>query len=145
MLVLGLGGGVIPTYLETFCPGTKVLSVDNNPDVVKAAQDFFAYRGETVVQDLHHALDDLSRSRPESFDAIVTDVGHNIKLDRKDMHYVTKLLKPDGLLVENLSTPSYAADQLLMYKEFLGQVSEEVSAGNHILFGSNEAARTLEQ
>ena len=116
-----------------------------------------------MVQDLHHALDDLSRSRPESFDAIVgslelnqrtspnkaavvhpqvTDVGHNIKLDRKDlpyrgfvglnfasmdenhvqdMHYVTKLLKPDGLLVENLSTPSYAADQLLMYKEFLGQ------------------------
>ena len=48
-------------------------------------------------------------------------------LPLQDMRNVLKLLKPDGLLVENLSTPAYAADQLMMYTEFLGHVSEEVS------------------
>ncbi|CAE7726148.1 unnamed protein product [Symbiodinium sp. CCMP2592] len=147
VLVLGLGGGAIPTYLEESCPGTHVLAVDNNSDVVRAARDFFAYRGEALVQDLHHALADLSRKRPQSFDAVVTDVGHNIKLTRQDLQNVLKLLKPSGLVVENLSNPAYAADQLMLYKEFLGgAASEEVSAGNHILSGwSNAAPQTIEQ
>ncbi|OLP95941.1 hypothetical protein AK812_SmicGene21873 [Symbiodinium microadriaticum] len=141
VLVLGLGGGAIPTYLKESCPGTHVLAVDNNSDVVRAARDFFAYRGEALVEDLHHALADLSNKRPQSFDAVVTDVGHNIKLTRQDLQNVLKLLKPSGLVVENLSNPAYAADQLMLYKEFLGgAVSEEVSAGNHILFGRSNAA-----
>ena len=87
------------------------------------------------------------------------------------MQNVLKLLKPSGLLVENLSTPAYAADQLMLYKEFLGGVAEETSklsalcvshfarcfqgckcqnppcqtawqgAGNHILFGRSQAVR----
>ena len=46
----------------------------------------------------------------------------------QDLQNVLKLLKPSGLVVENLSNPAYAADQLTLYKEFLGgAASEEVS------------------
>ena len=40
---------------------------------------------------------------------------------------MVRLLKSDGILMENLSTPSFADEQVALYKDFLGDVSAEVS------------------
>lgn len=45
----------------------------------------------------------------------------------QDLHNVVHLLKPNGVLMENLSTPSFAEEQVALFKDFLGDVSEEVS------------------
>merc|ERR1712113_934212 len=37
VLMLGLGGGIIPTFLETHCPGVQVLSVEKDRNMVAAA------------------------------------------------------------------------------------------------------------
>eukprot|EP00435_Cladocopium_sp_Y103_P046697 s1471_g13.t1 len=145
VLVLGLGGGTIPSFLRTKCPGSHVVAVDNNANVVRAARDFFAFDGEAIVDDVHRALTKLSATKAGTFDAIVTDVGHNIHLDRKDLGNVVRLLKPDGVLMENLSTPSFADEQVALYKDFLGDVSAEVSGNNRIVFGRLHPSKTLEQ
>ncbi|CAJ1407788.1 unnamed protein product [Effrenium voratum] len=144
VLVLGLGGGTIPTFLQHQCPGSQVLAVDNNPNVVTAARDFFGFKGDAEVKDLHAALADLSEEKPGTFDAIVTDVGHNIHLNKEDLRHGLRLLKSDGLLMENLSTPSFAEKQLALYRDFLPSVEDVVSHGNHILLGRRTPS-TLEQ
>jgi len=45
----------------------------------------------------------------------------------QDLGNVVRLLKSDGVLMENLSTPSFADEQVALYKDFLGDVSAEVS------------------
>ncbi|CAK9034750.1 Uncharacterized protein SCF082_LOCUS20984 [Durusdinium trenchii] len=116
VLVLGLGGHST----------REVLAVDNNENVLKVARNYFGFQGEAMIDDIHSALSKLSRL-DKSFDAIVTDVGHNIRLNQEDLHNVVHLLKPNGVLMENLSTPSFAEEQVALFKDFLGDVSEEVS------------------
>ncbi|CAK8990462.1 unnamed protein product [Durusdinium trenchii] len=142
VLVLGLGGGTMPSFLETKCPGSHVLAVDNNENVLKVARNYFGFQGEAMIDDIHSALSKLSRL-DKSFDAIVTDVGHNIRLNQEDLHNVVHLLKPNGVLMENLSTPSFAEEQVALFKDFLGDVSEEVSGQNHILLGRSSPSRLV--
>ena len=40
---------------------------------------------------------------------------------------MVQLLKPDGVIMENLSTPSFAEEQMALFKDFLGDVSQEIS------------------
>lgn len=45
----------------------------------------------------------------------------------QDLKNVVQLLKPDGMIMENLSTPSFAEEQIALFKDFLGDVSQEIS------------------
>eukprot|EP00913_Durusdinium_trenchii_P030682 g28736.t1 len=109
----------MPSFLETKCPGSHVLAVDNNENVLKVARNYFGFQGEAMIDDIHSALSKLSRL-DKSFDAIVTDVGHNIRLNQEDMCFLGSL-----------------------FKDFLGDVSEEVSGQNHILLGRSSPSRLV--
>lgn len=44
VMVIGLGGGQISTYLATHMPALQIVSVDINPDVLEIAQKYMGYR-----------------------------------------------------------------------------------------------------
>lgn len=135
VLMMGLGGGIMPTYLESKCPGIKVVTVEHNPNVVAAARDFFAFTGDVVVQDMHVALTDLSK-KARHFDFIVADVGHRVVLGKSGMRDAALMLKPNGMVVENLSEPDLRAGQLQAFKAFLGNVHDRQFGQNVIIDGT---------
>jgi spermidine synthase len=102
-LVVGLGAGVVPVWLER--QGVKVDVIDIDPDVVEVARRFFGFRvsGEVFFED---ARAHLSRSR-KTYDYVLLDVfngdttpGH--VLSREALELGRSRLAPDGLLVSNL-------------------------------------------
>merc|ERR1711879_638383 len=121
--MLGLGGGIMPTYLEAKCPGIKIINVDYNQDVVTAARDFFAFTGDVIVQDMHDTLKDLA-SKQMRFDFIFADTGQEV-LDDNDMRNVYDILKPSGMVIENLPDRGLVARQIRTFKAFLDNVEDQ--------------------
>lgn len=123
VLMLGLGGGIKPSYLKAKCKGINVTSVEKNPNVVTAARNFFAFTGDVVVNDMHVALKDLAREG-RHFDAVVSDVGYRVVLGEEGMRNAFALLNPNGLVLEKLSESDLGPEQLKVFKSFLGDVAE---------------------
>eukprot|EP00747_Dinoflagellata_sp_TGD_P087519 gnl/TRDRNA2_/TRDRNA2_163658_c0_seq1.p1 gnl/TRDRNA2_/TRDRNA2_163658_c0~~gnl/TRDRNA2_/TRDRNA2_163658_c0_seq1.p1 ORF type:complete len:140 (-),score=22.89 gnl/TRDRNA2_/TRDRNA2_163658_c0_seq1:15-434(-) len=135
MLILGVGGGIIASFLERLCPGIDIVSVDRSPTVVAAARDFFAFNGNVMVKDKSVALSDLA-GKGKHFDIIISDV--EVPLDENDMRNVCSLLKQDGTLIENLTRKSLVSGQLKLFNVFFDQVTNEaLSRGNTLVFGKN--------
>lgn len=145
VLMLGLGGGIKPSYLKMKCPGISVTTVEKNPNVVTVAKDFFAFSGDVIVQDMHKALKDLAR-KGRRFDVVVSDIGHRVVLDKEDMRSASALLNSNGLVLEKLSEPKLEPNQMMMFKTFLSGVTEKQlprkagRRGSIILFGSKKDA-----
>jgi len=144
VLMLGLGGGILPSYLQMKCPGINVVTVEKNANVVTVAKDFFAFTGKVIVQDMHTALKDLAR-KGRRFDAVVSDVGHGVVLGKEGMHSTYALLNPDGIVLEKMSQPDLERESKVFH-DFLGHVAQtnlpkiDGSQRNFILFGSRGGA-----
>jgi len=48
VLMLGLGGGAVQTYIANRWPGMSVITVEKNPSVVAAARDFFWFQWQRL-------------------------------------------------------------------------------------------------
>jgi len=49
ILVVGLGGGTIPSFLHKHCPRARIDVVDIDPDVVDVAKRFFGFREDEML------------------------------------------------------------------------------------------------
>ena len=58
ILMLGLGGGSISTYLGRFMPETAITTVEIDPGVIKAAKSYFG-----LLRERTHALPRRRRAR----------------------------------------------------------------------------------
>jgi len=117
-LVIGLGGGTLPTFLRKHYPDAEIDAVDINPVVVSVAKSHFGFREDARMR--AHVMDGRKfieqTSRP--YDAVFLDA---FGADALPTHLTTKeflgavhsAVRNDGIVVGNLwSTavrPSYEA------------------------------------
>lgn len=73
VLIVGLGGGTISTFIRLHYPQTRIDSVDIDPVVVEAAKLFFGYREDATqkayIQDGRRFIEE----RPNAYDVIFLD------------------------------------------------------------------------
>ncbi|HUH86662.1 MAG TPA: fused MFS/spermidine synthase [Pusillimonas sp.] len=109
VLVIGLGGGTLPTALAGILPHAVIDSVEIDPAVVQVAQTFFGYRPgprqRVFVQDGREFVEQAGRSGA-SYDLIMLDA---FDVDYIPAHLLTveflqqvkAILAPEGALVAN--------------------------------------------
>jgi len=107
ILVLGLGGGVVPRVLSEICPKAAVDVVEIDPEMLKVAEDYFGF---TTSDHLHVHLEDacdfIGRTR-QKYDLVVIDTYCGLDLPQSvDNPFFFKdcgkILSEKGILTVNL-------------------------------------------
>ncbi len=109
ILILGLGGGVLPRTLGRLLPKSDITSVENDPLVAKVAQTYFGFHTSTQQ---HLIIDDgrkfitLAAAQGKQYDLIMLDAydAHYIPTELMTMEFlqlVKSLLAPQGILAAN--------------------------------------------
>ncbi len=160
-LAIGLGAGMIPSFLSRNVPGCENVSVEIDPEVVRVARDYFGFtpgaRNRVVVGDGRREL-----SRMEgTFDVIFVDA---FFADSLPFHLVTKefyelcssKLAPDGVLALNfvgllagdgdaLFWSAYRTLQQVFPRQYVlcGELAEgkKTFVGNALLLATKTAVR----
>ncbi|CAJ1378874.1 unnamed protein product [Effrenium voratum] len=94
VLFLGLGGGYYQSYLAAQCPGSQVLTLENNATVLAAARDYFGFQGDVMLADATDGMKYL-QSKGVKFDAVISDMGQR-PIEDDDLLLAQKLLRPGG-------------------------------------------------
>uniref|UniRef100_A0A915Q740 Methyltransferase type 11 domain-containing protein n=1 Tax=Setaria digitata TaxID=48799 RepID=A0A915Q740_9BILA len=87
LLVLGLGGGVLPSFLHIKFPSISVVAVELDQEIVEIAKDWFSFNCDSrltvVINDALTYVEELVQQKDESllFDAIFIDVAGSIHED----------------------------------------------------------------
>lgn len=107
VLIVGLGGGTIPSFLRRHYPKMRIDVVELDPQVVHVARQWFGFReDETMkiyVQDGRRFIEETENR----YDVIFLDAfgSDNIPYDlatREFLLAVRKVLAPDGVVVGNI-------------------------------------------
>jgi spermidine synthase len=148
VLLIGLGGGSIPRFIQKHFPDLKLDIVELDPDVVKVCQEFFQFKPaantRVIVMDGRMYL----KRSPQTYDVILLDAYAG---DRVPFHLTTleflrlakSRLNAGGLVASNLWEPAtnrfYFAElktyQTVFPKTYLFKCG---NSGNFIVFGSLE-------
>ncbi len=116
ILIIGLGGGTIPSFLHKHYPQTTIDVVDIDPDVIYVAKKFFGFREDATM---HAYADDGRRfieECREPYDVIFLDAfgSENVPYHlatREFLQAVRRALAPKGIAVGNIwsrgSNPLY--------------------------------------
>ncbi len=145
ILVVGLGGGTIPSFLHKHYPRTRIDVVDIDPVVVDVARRFFGFREDDYLQAY---VDDgrrfIERCR-EPYDIIFLDAFGSESIPyhlatREFLEAVRKALTRKGLVLANVWSsglnPLYAS-MVRTYQDVFDElyVVDVQGAGNKILVG----------
>jgi len=111
ILIVGLGGGSIPSFLHKHCPDTHIDVVDIDPMVVKVAKKYFAFREDKTLR--VHVADGrafIERCK-KPYDIILLDAygAEDIPYalaTREFLRAVRKAVTPKGVVVTNLMSRS---------------------------------------
>jgi len=143
VLIVGLGGGTIPSFLHKHYPRMRIDVVDIDPDVVDVARRFFGFREDATMR--AYVADGrrfIGRCR-NSYDVIFLDAygSENIPYHlgtREFLAAVRRALTPRGVVVANVwdrtSNPLYDS-MVRTYQEVFGDlhVLDVRWTGNRIL------------
>lgn len=107
ILIIGLGGGTIPTFLHAHYPQARIDVVDIDPDVVDVARKYFGFQEDAKLQ-AH--VDDGRRFIEECrdpYDLIFLDAFDRDSIPyhlatREFLRAARKALKPDGVVASNI-------------------------------------------
>lgn len=121
MLVVGLGGGAIPTFVHERCAAkganVKIESIELSSTVASLAQRFFGYTAQSGSVDLTDGLAGLRSREGRHFDLVVVDCfgdGDEVPASCRSPEFVQRasaLLAADGVVVQNTWARSSAAKQ----------------------------------
>ena len=143
VLILGLGGGTIPTFLHRHYPRMPIAAVDIDPEVVNVAKKFFAFRED---ERMRAHVDDGRRfieACKKPYDVIFLDAfgTENVPYDlatREFLQAVRRAVSPKGIVLGNIwgrgSNPLYDS-MVRTYQSVFEQlyVLEVEGRGNRIL------------
>jgi spermidine synthase len=73
VLIVGLGGGAIPSFLHKHYPQTRIDAVDIDPVVVEAAKEFFGFREDATLKAYAQDGRQFIEERPNAYDVIFLD------------------------------------------------------------------------
>merc|ERR1712137_1016558 len=116
VLVLGLGGGTMQSFLQEYCPDSEITTVEGNSAVVSAALAYFGFKGKTIVGSASTVLGDLA-SRNKVFDAVVIDIDDTV-LDKEAFHNISSILRDGGIVFQNHTANDALALQKSDFEEF---------------------------
>jgi spermidine synthase len=114
VLIIGLGGGTLPTALHKLLPDVVIDTVELDPAVVNVARDYFGY--ETGPRQRVHVEDgrayvERAHSEGRRYDMVMLDAfdvdyipAHLLTLEF--LQHVRGILAPDGVVVANSFTQS---------------------------------------
>ncbi|WIO73674.1 fused MFS/spermidine synthase [Porticoccaceae bacterium LTM1] len=148
VLVIGLGGGILPRTLRDIFPNTKVTSVEIDPAVVKVAEKYFHFNSDenniVVTQDARVFVKRAGLQN-KKFDFIILDAfngdyipGHLMTLEF--FQELRKILTPQGVLLANTFSRSELIDsEAATYHAAFGHfyLLTQSGLGNRILMMSN--------
>jgi len=112
MLVLGLGGGVIPREMHHYFPQLEIDVVEIDPEIPVIAKRFFGFREDEKLK--VHVADGrlfikkmLSREQPPKYDLVVLDAfnGDYIPfhlMTREFLEELRGILAADGVVIANV-------------------------------------------
>mmetsp|Transcript_3645 Transcript_3645/g.6507 ORF Transcript_3645/g.6507 Transcript_3645/m.6507 type:complete len:293 (-) Transcript_3645:19-897(-) len=144
ILMLGLGGGTMQSFIANECPHAKVTTVETSPGVLEAAHRFFGFKGKAVTQTAQEAMTQFV-SDGRRFDVVVVDIADTV-LDDKDVQHLHTLLKSHGLVLQNHTNVTKMAQQLpIFHKLFLNVAEESFGSGNVVVTSSDSQIPDVEQ
>ena len=149
VLIIGLGGGTLPTFLHRHYPKMTIDVVDIDPEVVRAAKEFFDFREDERLR--AHVADGRKfiEKVAEPYDVIFLDAysADNIPLALATEEFLVatrKAVKPAGVVVSNVwsrdSNKLY--DRMIRtYQDVFAEVYvlDVPNAGNKIVFAPPRA------
>jgi spermidine synthase len=112
VLILGLGGGVIPRETRHYFPGAEIDAVEIDPEVLKAARDYFCFKTDDKLS--AHVMDGrmfvrkLIRKRDSKkydvimLDAFLSDYIPFHLMTKEFLEQVKQVLVEDGVVVANV-------------------------------------------
>jgi spermidine synthase len=143
MLVVGLGGGAIPSFLHKHYPRTQIDAVEIDPVVVEAARLFFGFLEDATqkayVQDGRQFIEE----RPNTYDLIFLDAFGSEEIPyhlttREFLRAVRRAVKAQGVVLADVwgpgLNPLYDA-MVRTYQEVFDELYllEVQGSGNRIL------------
>ncbi len=125
ILMIGLGGGSISTYLGRHMPDVTIDTVEIDPGVIDAAKKYFGIRESSRVRYLSGDGRVFLNRNKQPYDLIILDAFHGgyipfHLLTREFFRLVKRNLAPDGAVATNLhdNTKLYYSTVLTMRSEF---------------------------
>lgn len=128
ILVVGLGGGVIPREMEKYASNSKVDVIEIDPEVLKVAQEYFFFKEKDNLKVHIGDAFDVVKSINKIYDMIIIDVfltnytPFHI-MSREFFKSVFDILADDGVVAVNManSHPSFYS-QINTIRDVFGDV-----------------------
>jgi spermidine synthase len=156
VMVMGLGGGVIPTEMHHYLPETFVDVVEIDPEVLIVAQNFFGFKTDerlkVHVRDGRMYVRDFAKNSPQfKYDIIVLDAFNSDYIPfhlmtREFLEQVQAALSDDGVVVANVFSFNRLFDaELATYLDVFGRahVYFGLKSGNAMIVAPGKNARLL--
>lgn len=145
VLVVGLGGGTIPSLLRKHDPQLKIDVVELDPAVIELAKQYFEFREDAGMRAYAQDGRAFIEQRRNLYDIIFLDAfsADNIPFDlatREFLYSVRRALKPRGIVVGNVwsrySNPLYDP-MVRTYRDVFEDVYivDVPAAGNKLVLG----------
>lgn len=106
-LILGLGGGTLPTFLRRYYPEAEIDAVDINPEVAYAAKNHLGFREDARMRvhiaDGRHFIEQVRQPYDAIFlDAFGADAVPEHLTTQQFLAAVRRAVRSDGVVVGNL-------------------------------------------
>ena len=134
ILVLGLGGGVIPSYFKENTKCTDIDVVEINPELKSIAHEYFHMPEEGINVIIDDAFQWIHTNDAKTYDIIILDLGMDnpeYTYDNKFYKGIQNKLTPRGILAINYlayeNTPQHEAH----IEQLKGIFNVVENVGNH--------------
>lgn len=153
ILMIGLGGGTLPTTLAKLYPDAEIDSVDIDPAIIKIAEKFFDYRvgpkqrafaedGRVFVK---RALQENRRYDLILLDAFSAPVIPEHMTTREFLNEVRGILAPHGVFTVNTVPRAVMYDhESATYESVFGRFYNLRVGGNRVIWIAADGLPTLE-
>lgn len=152
VLIVGLGGGTLPTVIGDILPATQITSVEIDDAVVRAARNYFSFkeseRNKVAIEDARIWIKRAVK-RDEKFDLIILDAFNG---DYIPEHLMTKeflsevkaLLDEQGLVLANTFSSSklYHSESVTYQAVFPHLRMLKSQKGNRVLIAAKQPITT---
>lgn len=153
ILIIGLGGGVLPTALQKILPQAQIDSVELDPSVAKVAKQFFGFspaaQSAVVIED-GRVYVKRAQKQGKKYDLVILDAFDQVyvpehMLTREYLLEVKSLLAPGGVLAANTFSASKLYDaESATYASAFGPFYN-LKTENRVILASNGALPAMAQ
>ncbi|MGH8143573.1 MAG: spermidine synthase [Steroidobacteraceae bacterium] len=153
ILIIGLGGGTLPSTLERLLPQAAIDVVEIDPAVVRVAQQYFGFHADAhvhvIVEDgrvyVRSALRGTKRYQLIMLDAYDSQYIPEHMLTREFLEEVRALLTPGGIVAANtFSSSRLYQNESVTYRAVFGPFYN-LKSGNRVILAAKDTLPSLQQ